>query len=109
MKQDFFRYSSYSSLFREFNAGSLDANANFDRSFIVIRFIYPMSRRRRTRHTKFRPSSSRLLEWAQQAGFTDVDSDAESNESGIDEEIPLTLRMYGSAPSTGVVYGSTSK
>lgn len=78
-------------------------------SFIVIRFIYPMSRRRRTRHTKFRPSSSRLLEWAQQAGFTDVDSDAESNESGIDEEIPLTLRMYGSAPSTGVVYGSTSK
>ncbi|KAK0203938.1 autophagy-related protein 27-domain-containing protein [Desarmillaria ectypa] len=77
-------------------------------SFIFIRVIYPMNRRR-ARHTKFRPSSSRLLEWAQQAGFTDVDSDAESNELDFDEEIPLTLRMYGSAPSTGVVYGSTTK
>ncbi|KAK0444552.1 uncharacterized protein EV420DRAFT_1002653 [Desarmillaria tabescens] len=78
-------------------------------SFIIIRVIYPMSRRR-VRHTKFRPSSSRLLEWAQQAGFSDdVYSDAESNELNSDEEIPLTLRMYGSAPNTGVVYGSTSK
>ncbi|KAG7446723.1 uncharacterized protein BT62DRAFT_931291 [Guyanagaster necrorhizus] len=77
-------------------------------SFIVIRVVYPRSRRR-VRHAKFRPSSSRLLEWAQQAGFTDVDSDAESDEFGIDEQIPLTRRMYGSAPSTGVVYGSTGR